>query len=281
MVVIAFALLVLFDLVGVDRRYVNSDNFVSARNVEKPFTASEADKQILQDKSHYRVFDTGDGGSRTSYFHNSVWGYHAAKPGRYQELFDFHVNNQNEQVFNMLNIKYIVTGENQVIKNDDAYGNAWFVNKVVVADNANEEIKLLDSLNLRKKAVVDKRFALSAQNYELDSLATISLTSYKPDALTYSSKADSKQLAVFSEMYYANGWNAYIDGVLTPHIRANYVLRALEIPEGEHIIEFKFEPGVVKTGSTIALAASVIFILLFLGAGYLEWKSRAKVIDDN
>jgi hypothetical protein len=271
--ILVFAALILFDLVGVDRRYVNDDNFVAGRQVAKPFVATKADTQILADKSHYRVLDAKDGASRAAYFHNSVWGYHAAKPGRYQELFDFHISKQNEEVFNMLNIKYIIASEEEVMQNEAAYGNAWFVSKVLTVPDANTEIRMLDSLDLSNTAVIGQGFKTSESKFSTDSLATIQLSSYKPDHLVYRAKTKVKSLAVFSETYYAKGWNAYINGELTPHIRVNYVLRALEIPAGEHTVEFKFEPAVVKTGSTIALLGSSIFVLLLIAALFIEWKS--------
>ncbi len=270
--VIALGGLILFDLVGVDLRYVNEDNFVSARKVSKPFSATAADQEILKDDSHYRVFDVTDGASRASYFHNSIWGYHAAKPGKYQELFDFYISKQNTQVINMLNVKYIIGGEDQVMQNEEAYGNVWFVNNIIWADTADEEIKLLDSTNLKTNAVINKKSLVGGSTFSPTADDNIELSNYKPDHLTYKANTANRQFAVFSEMFYEGGWNAYVDGKLIPHVRVNYVLRGCEIPKGQHTIEFKFEPQVVKTGSRIALAGSLIFMLIFLGVLYLEFK---------
>jgi hypothetical protein len=272
--VVVFAVLLLFDLVSVDRQYVNNDNFTSALKVDKPYQATPADKEILKDKEHFRVLDMSSDGrrkpGRAAYFHNSLFGYHAAKLGRYNELMEFHVYKNNMNVLNMLNTKYIIAEEQGNIfpyTNTDANGNAWFVSKLKVVADANQEIVALDSLNTKTTAVLDKVVATDNNlkpTYQLDSLASIQLKEFKPNYLKYESNNSNDGLAVFSEIYYSQGWNAYIDGKLTPHFRVNYVLRALELPKGKHTIEFKFEPAVVETGSKVALASSVIFGILFL-----------------
>lgn len=272
-VLILIGALILFDLVGVNTRYVNEDDFVSARQVNKPFSPTAADNEILKDDSHYRVFDTTDGASRASYFHNSIWGYHAAKPGKYQELYDFYIAKQNTQVINMLNIKYIIGGEDQVMQNEEAYGNAWFVNSIKWVDTADEEMQALESTNVKTTAVVNKKYLIGGEQFNPTAQDQIILSNYKPDHLIYKTSVSSRQFAVFSEMYYEDGWNAYVDGKLIPHVRVNYVLRGCEIPKGDHTVEFKFEPQVVQTGSTIALAGSLIFVLIFFGALYKEFKT--------
>ena len=279
LVVIVFAVLILFDLVTVDRQYVNNDNFVSALKVDKPYQANAADKQILNDKGHFRVLDMSSEGQskpgRAAYFHNSLFGYHAAKLGRYNELMEFHVYKNNMNVLNMLNTKYIIAEEQGSIfpyTNTEANGNGWFVSKLNIVDNANAEIKALDSVDTKTIALVDKVIASEnnlKSSYQVDSTATIQLKEFKPNYLKYESINANDGLAVFSEIYYAQGWNAYIDGKVVPHLRVDYVLRALEIPKGSHTIEFKFEPQVVETGSKVALASSAIFgILLLLGIFY-------------
>ncbi|SDH49719.1 YfhO family protein [Winogradskyella thalassocola] len=279
LVVVVFAVLILFDLVSVDKQYVNNDSFVSALKVDKPYQANAADKEILSDKGHFRVLDMSSEGQRkpakAAYFHNSLFGYSAARMGRYNELLDFHVYKNNMNVLNMLNTKYIIAEEQNTIfpyTNTDANGNAWFVSKLKVVANANEEIMALDSLDTKSTAVLEKS-VVSENNlkpiYQLDSTATIQLKEFKPNYLKYESNNRNNGLAVFSEIYYSQGWNAYIDGELIPHFHVNYVLRALEVPKGNHTIEFKFEPQVVKTGSKVALASSVILgILLLLGIFY-------------
>lgn len=270
---------ILFDLVSVDKRYVNNADFQNGREIDKPFVASEIDREILKDKSHYRVanfiVDPMNDGS-TSYFHNSIGGYHAAKMERYQELFDFQIAKNNIEVLNMLNTKYFVFEDGSqretVQQNPSPNGNAWLVNSVKIVKNANEEIVALDSLKTKTEAVIDKRFVSEGfkTNYPKDSTATIQLTFYALNNLVYDFKANTNQFAVFSEIYYKDGWNAYIDGTLTPHYRVNYVLRGMEIPKGNHKIEFKFEPTVVKKGSTISLISYGLLLIIFAGWFFVE-----------
>ena len=260
--IIAFAVLILFDLVQVNLRYVNGDDFKEARAIDKPFKASTADLQILKDKSHYRVanFSTDpfqDG--RTSYFHKSIGGYHAAKMGRYQDLIEFQLSKQNMQVYNMLNTKYfIIPGDNgEVIaqQNPNANGNAWFVKNINYVQTADQEIRALDSTQTKNIAIVNENNIYKKINFslEVDSLAYIKLTEYSLNSLTYETSSKFDEFSVFSEIYYKNGWKSYIDGELQPYTNVNYVLRGMEIPKGEHIIKFKFEPSVIKTGSIISL----------------------------
>ena len=271
LVVGVFAILILFDLVGVDRRYVNTDNFVAAYKVDKPYQANAADKEILKDKDYFRVLDISNEGSRfpakAAYFHNSLSGYHAAKLKRYDELFDFHISKNNMNVLNMLNTKYfIVEEQGQVFPylNDEANGNAWFVGELEQLSTANAEIRALDSLQTADKAVTTVS-ELTSQRFAIDSSAIITLESHQPNRLTYTSSNSNSGFAVFSEMYYGNGWEASIDGQETPIYRVNYTLRGLQIPAGKHTIIFKFEPAVVKTGSKIALGSSLVFGLLLIG----------------
>tara|TARA_R110002073_G_scaffold306012_5_gene475164 strand:- start:4644 stop:7061 length:2418 start_codon:yes stop_codon:yes gene_type:complete len=272
--IIGFSILILFDLVQVNLRYVNADDFTSARRVDKPFVASEADKQIQKDKSHYRVANfAGDPfqDGRTSYFHKSIGGYHAAKMGRYQDLIEFQIDKNNFEVLNMLNVKYVIMqgqdGKQQVQQNPEANGNAWFVGSLKFVNSANEEIVALDSLKTKSVAVFDTSNFGDDTNFTVkaDSTASIKLTGYSLENLKYESNATENQFAVFSEIYYKDGWNAYIDGELKPHYRVNYVLRGMEVPAGNHIIEFKFEPKVIQTGSNIALVSYAFLLLIPLG----------------
>lgn len=281
LVIFIFAGLIIFDLVGVDRRYVNNENFASAIQVNKPYQANAADLEIMKDTTHYRVFDVTSGAARASYFHNSLGGYHAAKLGRYNELFEYHIMKNNINVLNMLNAKYIIADDEKgnifPYQNDDANGNAWFVSELNKVDTANEEMIALDSMDTKTKAITTQ--PLSNLKFVLDSTATITLTTYKPNYLKYQSNNSNDGLAVFSEIYYADGWNAYIDGNLAPHHRVNYVLRALQIPKGNHTIEFKFEPKVIETGSKIALASSILLGLLIVGGIFLRMQESRKLKD--
>ncbi|TGV01600.1 YfhO family protein [Flavivirga rizhaonensis] len=285
-VIAVFFVFVLFDLIGVNRRYVNNDDFVSSIHVNKPFQANEVDKQILKDKSHFRVFDIVSISStptKASYFHNSLNGYNAAELKRYREVFDFYVLRNNINVLNMLNTKYIIAQDEKEglfsYKNDNANGNAWFVQNLEKVESANEEIKQLDSLPNKIKAIYSSHKALEKlknlkTNYVVDSLVSIDLVEVKPNYLKYKSKNTNEGFAVFSEVYYGNGWKIFVDGEERSHIRVNYTLRGMPLPAGNHTIEFKFDPEVVKTGSNIALASSVLFGILLLGGLFYEFKKN-------
>ncbi|WP_372756447.1 YfhO family protein [Mariniflexile sp.] len=280
-VIILFGVLILFDLVGVDRRYVNNDDFVSAVQVNKPFEKTEVDSYILQDEGYYRVFDLVGGAAKPSYYHNSVHGYNAAELKRYSELFDFYVAKNNINVLSMLNTKYIIAQDQEgnlfPYENDQANGHAWFVKELKGVASANEEIKALDSLDNKNKAVFNSSIYKNLKtNYTVDSLASIKLVYYKPNYLKYESDNSNNGFVVFSEIYYGNGWKTFIDGKETSHMRVNYTLRGMEVPAGTHTIEFKFDPDVVKTGSRIALASSVLFGLLLLGGLYYELKKKTE-----
>lgn len=287
--IIAVGVLMVFDLFMVDKRYVNNnpDQFRSAREVDMPFEPTEADQRILADTTHFRVFELEGGMSsaRTSFFHKSIGGYHAAKPRRMQQLFDYQIAKNNVRVLNMLNVKYVIqsdeNGQKLALQNPAANGNAWFVEKIKFVNSANEEMKALDSLDNKNEVVMNEKnyvdyFKGTKFNgqFKKDSLASIQLVSYEPNQLKYVSNISNEGFAVFSEMYYQNGWKATIDGKEAQILNVNYVLRGLKVPSGKHTIEFKFEPQVVKTGSTIALMSS-IGMLLLIGAGvYFERKKK-------
>ncbi len=280
-VIVAFGTLILFDLVGVDKRYVNNDDFTSAIKVNKPFRANAADLEIQKDKGHFRVFDISNQGiqnrTKASYFHNSLNGYNAAELKRYREVFDFYVAKNNINVLNMLNTKYIIVDSEKEVApliNDEANGNAWFIEKLEKVDSANDEILALDNLDTKRKAVYVAEEPVSKNTFVLDSLASISLKEVKPNYLKYESNNTNHGFAVFSEIYYGNGWKTFIDGEPTNHRRVNYTLRGMQIPKGNHTIEFKFDPDVVKTGSSIALGSSVLLILLLAGGLFFEIKKN-------
>lgn len=272
--VILVGLLMVSDLFFVDKKYVNKDDFVSARQVDIPFEASDADQQILGDKSVYRVLDIeGYLNGKASYFHKSIGGYSAVRPKRMQELFDYQIVKNNVGVLNMLNVKYLIQvdeqGQEFPVKNTDANGNAWFVSELKPVANADAEMKALNKLDTKNVAVFVKEFGEKSSKqlqFQKDSTATVQLTSYKPNHLQYVSNNQNNGFAVFSEMYYKNGWKATIDGKEATILRVNYALRGLEVPAGKHKIDFKFEPQVVKTGSTIALISSLLMLVL-IGAG--------------
>ncbi|MCC6768633.1 MAG: YfhO family protein, partial [Bacteroidia bacterium] len=340
------------DLFSVDKRYVNSKDFVPVAKAEIPFMPSEADEAIYQmelaadpslsakiktyqsertkgEKSKmqrsaaedakyrfrallantdYRVLNlTARAGifndAATSFFHKSVGGYSAAKLERYQEFIEFHLDSNirglygilnsrpsdsmlKEQMgklyaFNMLNTRYIIYNEKAPpLVNPAALGNAWFVSSIKTVKNADEEITTVGKVNPAEVAIVDERFAeqVKAWSPAPDSNATITLNSYAPNRLVYSSQAASTQLAVFSEIYYANGWKAFVDGKETQHFRTNYILRGMLIPAGKHEIEFRFEPAVYSNTEMISYAASSLLLAVALAflAFYFRNSTKAE-----
>ena len=208
----------------------------------------------------------------TSYFHKSIGGYHGAKMKRYQELIDYQISKNNMGVLNMLNTKYFILPSKNKQQasaqiNPNALGNAWFVKKYKIVADADSEIAALSNFKPATELIVDKRFKKQVEGftYKNDSLANIKLIKYNPNDLKYISNSKVDQLAVFSEIYYDKGWDAFIDGKLSPYFRANYVLRAMKVPAGKHTIEFKFEPKSYVIGNNISLASSSILILLLIG----------------
>src|SRR5690606_17209841 len=192
----------------------------------------------------------------------------------------FYISKGNVGILNMLNVRYLIlqneNGGPVAQRNPYANGNAWFVENVQPAEDADQEIQLLDSLDTKKTAVVHKEFLsrIPSENIERDSLGTIELFTYKPNHLVYETSSKTDQLAVFSEMYYPKGWNAYINGNPAEYFRADYLLRAMVIPAGNNKVEFEFEPKVIQTGSTISLVSSLIFVLLAGGRLYFSSKQK-------
>lgn len=293
---LGIASLLLIDLWTVDKRYLNNDTFVSQQQ-SQPFTQSVADKAILQDQDpSYRVLNLNNpfNESYTSYYHKSIGGYSAAKLGRYQELIDHRISNemktliealqrsttitdmydalQKTPTLNMLNTRYILYNPEQApIRNPYAFGNAWFVEDVRMVENADAEIQALNTINPLLTAVVDKRFEqdIHTPTVTADSLAYIELLSYEPVKMKYRSTTQTEQLAVFSEVYYAHGWESYIDGKPAPHFRTDWILRGMYIPAGEHEIEFVFRPQTYITAHTIASYSSLlILVYIFVAMGY-------------
>ncbi|MBX7182714.1 MAG: YfhO family protein [Bacteroidia bacterium] len=283
------ALVFLIDLGGVDKRYIGSENFVSKSKVDKPFQPTEADERILQDKDpNFRVLNLAVNtfnDASTSYYHKSIGGYHGAKLKRYQELIDSCLSKSNLAVINMLNTKYVIIRDNksgQLIpqRNPQACGNAWFVSNVQLVPDADSEIKALnDSFAPLKTAIVNEKFKemIGTVPTGIDSTASIKLTNYKPNDLSYEYVSSKEQVAVFSEIYYEKGWNAYVDGQLTPHFQTDYVLRGMKLPAGKHTVEFKFEPKVYQTGEKISLAGSVVLLLLVAGGIFMEVKKSGGI----
>ncbi len=260
--------LVLADMVPVNKRFFNNDNFVKAKDSEAYFKIQPWEEQILQDKSlDYRVLNLNTNtfnDARTSYRLKSIGGYSAVKLRRYQDLIDEHISKMNWNVINMLNTKYIVTRQG-VIPNPDAMGNAWFVNDVQFVPSPDDESAALNTLDLHNTAVADEKFQdLLTCNMQPDENDEILLTEYKPNKLTYSSICTSDRVAVFSEIYYPNEWHLYIDGQESQIGRVNYVLRAAIIPAGKHSITMEFIPSALATDKW-SFALTIIALLISLG----------------
>ncbi len=291
-------LLVVFDLCGVDKRFLNNADFVPKSQLSQVFEPTPADQQILQDKSlGYRVFESsGDfmSNNRTSYFHRSIGGYHAAKLRRYQELVTYAFPTNTINMLNMLNVKYVIqTGQPDpanpqqpgapvAVPNPEALGAAWFVGKVLPVSGADAEIAAMKTLNPRDSVVIDKQFdsQLAGLPATMDHTgSTIQLTSYRPDKLVYQTNAARDGLVVFSEIYYRGqeDWLATIDGKPVPHLRADYVLRAMRVPAGKHTIQFSFEPPLAKTGDTIDLICNILLIGLIGFVTFSEGRNRPTV----
>lgn len=294
------AVLVLADLWNIDRRYLNDDNYVRPQKIQEHFTQSVADKAILQDKDNFRVLNLNSPflETNTSYYHHSIGGYYAAKLRRYQELIDHRLQPEIDSIIStfqhartaedfdsvfaasrsldMLNTRYVIYSPDQPpLVNFSAYGNAWFVTEVETVDNADAEIAALDRIDPLCTAVVDKRFGDKLQGFSAqpDSSAMIELESYRPNRLTYLTSASTEQLAVFSEIYYQPGWQATIDGKPADHFRADWILRAMRIPAGEHEVVFEFRPTGYITAANIEAYSSFLILLLLVGAVvYSVWK---------
>ncbi len=302
------ALIIIIDMVPVAKRYIKDKDFVSKKSVEEPYTITQADQFILNDKEpDFRVLNLAVGNFTTdasvSYFHKSIGGYHAAKLKRYQELIEARLFKERDMLaktlsskptdssllqtmykmtsLNMLNTKYYIYNfEAAPLRNPAALGSAWFVHNAKIVNNADEEIKQLDNFSPAYTAIVDKRFESQLANYKggKDKDAKINLVEYKPNHLTYqASNVLTNQLAVFSEIYYSAGWNAYIDGNKTDYFRTNYVLRGMIVPPGNHKIEFKFEPNSYYTGNKISIISAILLVIILLAAfGFEGWKAYKK-----
>jgi len=263
-------ILLVGDLFLVDKNYVNEKSFVERYKMKEPFLATSVDKYLLEDNSIFRVFEKNGAmnNARTSYFHHSIGGYSAVKPRKIQELYDYQIQKTNTEVLNMLNVKYMIdqdeNGNLVPILNENAYGNAWFINQVKVANSADQEMEFLE--NLDKKTAIIREQNFSKNTFTTDSLSKIKLIDYKPNYLKYKSFNNHDGLAVFSEIYYPKGWIATIDSKSAEILEANYTLRAIEVPKGSHTIEFRFSPQVVKTGSYISLICSLAMVF-FTGTG--------------
>ncbi|MBE7176689.1 MAG: YfhO family protein [Mucilaginibacter polytrichastri] len=286
---VAVALVIVVDMWAVDKRYLNSTNFGPKQNLAERTQKRDVDEFILRDQDKgFRVIDFTSGNPFTnasaSYFYRSLGGYHAAKLKRYQELVDHNFTNSvNQDVLDMLNTRYIIQsdpkdGSEKMQRNNSACGPAWFVKKIEFVKNSDEEMEAISSFDPHNVAVVDTRYRslFDAARKSVDPNAKIELTGYHPDTMRYEYSSATAQTVVFSEIYYDKGWNMYLDGEKKPYFRADYLLRAAEVPLGNHKIEFRFEPVSYYTGEKISLAASAILILGGIGVLILEIRRRQR-----
>ncbi|MBQ1968930.1 MAG: YfhO family protein [Flavobacteriales bacterium] len=291
--ILVIGVLVIADMWSVDRRYLDEDNFTTAARMEQPFTGTVADwayRGLKKDTTHYRVWNrtvNTMNDASTSFYFNSIGGYHAAKLQRYQELWDHQISRGNMNVISMLNTKYIISPSDSqdsktpvIMENTMAMGPAWVVDSLAFTTSAREELFALDSLNIARVAVVDTSFASVARYTptvrDSSDIYSITLEKYEPNHLTYRSVLSCEKPVVFSEIYYPDGWNAYIDGEKVPHFRVNYMLRAMILPAGEHSVEFRFEPTEALYGDRLNLVFTLIFITGLLAAIVMSLKKNKK-----
>lgn len=273
--VTCFTLLIIIDLFGIANRYIDMTRFVSPSKIDKPYKITEADKILLNDDSRFRVYEPSLGltGSRTSFFHNSLGGYHGAKPRRFQEFFEFFNYNQIPELLNILNVKYVLYESDNGLSpliNDEAMGNAWFVDSIIKVESADQALNSLKNLNFENEVIVEDEITLKALSVkEKTGNANIELIRNKPNKLEYVFNGETDKTIVFSEIYYPIGWQARIDGKPVEHYLVNYILRALPVEKGKHIITFEFNPPVVKKGTKIRYASFTIFLLLLASITYM------------
>ncbi len=281
LLVIGVTLAAAIDLLGFGMKYLNDKSFDSKERYEaSEFPLSDADRMILADKDpNYRVFNTNSlEESKTSYYHKSIGGYHPAKLGIYDDLMTYQLNGSpNIGVINMLNVKYVIQQQGQKLqatKNPGALGNAWFVNTVKFVNGPVEEMKALNNIDPLDTAVIDVKYKNIITAFSpADSLSNISMSAFDNDAISYKTASATAHLAVFSEIFYKD-WKAYIDGKPVEFAKANYVLRALLIPAGNHTVEFKFEPAIYFTGRSISNISTWLLMLLLALSVFLKLRSN-------
>lgn len=280
-VLLGLAVLTTLDFWVIDRRYINASSFVNDRQYEQNFQPRPVDQQILQmeprGRGYYRVLDLSINtfnSSATSYYHNTIGGYSPVKLQRIQDVIDRHIQRNNQAVLDMLNTKYIINQEGQLRQNPNALGTAWFVSDIISVDSPNEEVDALNDFAPNQQAVVlTNEFSDYLQGFNPgNGEGTITLSEYTPKRLTYQTNTNQEQLAVFSEIWYGpnKGWTVTIDGEPADHIRANYLLRAMRVPPGQHTIQFTFDPATVY-GTRNAIARASSGLILLLGIGLVGW----------
>lgn len=276
---VAFLAVILIDLWQVDKRYLREDNFTTREDNTQP-KPREVDTFIQRDTDpDFRVVDLNQNPRydvTTPFFHKSLWGYSAARMKRIEELIENQFSKSlNQDVLDMMNVKYVLSQNPQsqnleMKRNETACGHAWFVKSVKLVKNADEEMQAITAFAPKDAAIVDERFKglLDEKSSGFDPNSTIKLVKYSPDDMVYESGSTSSSIAVFSEIYYDKGWKMYVDGKEQPYFRADYLLRAAQLPVGNHKVEFIFHPASYYTGEKISLAGSILLILALGGAAY-------------
>lgn len=285
----AVGVITLVDLWTVDKRYLNNESFTSSTSLSDHMPKREVDDLILMDRDlSYRVFDLTTSpfeDAKISYYHKSLGGYHAAKLMRFQEILEHQFSGAiNEDVLDMFNVRYVITHDQsnnseRIQRRSTAAGNAWFVNKVTFVDSNAEEMQAIGSFNPQEEAFVHKEFKDKVNGGRLGqpTNAEINLVSYHPDTMRYEYTAPNDVFAVFSEVYYDKGWKAYVDGEEVPIIRADYILRALQLPGGNHSVEFVFAPESMKISNVLSLIASIVLVLGLLAAVFFHYRKKGQV----
>ena len=272
--------LLIIDLIGISNRYIDREAFVSKRFTNAPFRMTAADQALLQDQDRFRVYEPQLGltGARTAYFHNALGGYHGAKPRRFEELFEAYGAQQNTGILDFLNVKYILyieeeSGELKPLLNPNALGPAWMVSEIETKATPDALLEALKETDFKTTALVlDHELPADfSKQYTLDSLAQITLSKAKPDQLTYRVQTTTPAFAVFSEMHYPKGWKATLDGKPVPIINVNYVLRGVQVPANASVIEFRFEPAVIKQGTRLRWLSLGLFAISILVLGYYQY----------
>lgn len=278
---LGLALLSTLDLWMIGRRYLNEGSFVNPQQYQQNFQPRPVDQQIMQrepkGRGYYRVLDLSINtfnSSSTSYYHNTIGGYSAVKLQRIQDVIDRHISRNNQSVLDMLNTKYIISQDGQLQTNPNALGNAWFVESIRKVNTPNQEIDALSAFNPSAEAVIlESDFPGYLDGFTPgNGQGSIELTEYKPNALTYSFNSSAEQMVVFSEIWYGpdKGWTVTLDGEEVDHIRANYLLRAMRVPGGQHTIHFEYDPATIYASVNIVSRLASGLILL-LGIGLVGW----------
>ena len=283
-VILVIALIPVIDLLVIDSKYLNKDDYQEGNYYEQLFR--QANPVIKDNDPDYRVFNTAarlDQDGITCYYYKNLGGYHGAKMQRYQDMIDGYLSKGNLSTLSMLNTKYVISnrgGKFSVDRNPMACGNAWFVDSIAFVNTPDEEFASLAKFDPLQSAFVNETYKSQIPEpiAQMDSLRTIALTKYSPNEMTYHSKNQFGGAAIFSEIYYRGNedWKAYIDGKYVDHFRANYILRGLYIPAGEHEIVFKFEPDSYYTGKKVSASVSYSAILLVLIGFYMSSKNAFK-----